>query len=318
MIIHRSVLLGETLSYLNVLSNHHYIDCTLGGGGHTEAMLEKNGPEGRVIAFELDGETIARTKKRLKRFGKRLIVIEDTFRNLVRVSDYELRITGVLYDLGTSMDLLKSSSRGFSFLTDEPLDMRFSVAQELTAADIVNGWREKEIADMIFRYGEERWSRRIARSIIERRAKNRVCTTRELVEAIESGIPARYRHGRIHCATRTFQALRIAVNDELGALEESLDGALRIVESGGRIVVISFHSLEDRIVKQVFKKNHITGTGRILTKKPIVPSEKEQTENPASRSAKLRALEIVVRDQGSGVRCQGAVITATRNPKPET
>lgn len=292
MILHKSVLLAEAIEYLNVLSNHHYIDCTLGGGGHTEAILERNGPDGCVIAFDLDAETIDRTKKRLKRFGKRLIVIHDSFRNIQRVAECGLPIAGALYDLGTSMDLLKSSGRGFSFLTDEPLDMRFSDAGDLTAADIVNGWKEKELADMIFRYGEERWSRRIARGIVERRGNHEIQTTKELVEIIEGAIPGKYRHGRIHCATRTFQALRIAVNDELGALEESLNTSIEIVDTGGRIVVISFHSLEDRIVKQFFKKIHIQKIGKILTKKPIIPSEEEREENPASRSAKLRALEL--------------------------
>ncbi|MDP2630586.1 MAG: 16S rRNA (cytosine(1402)-N(4))-methyltransferase RsmH [Candidatus Uhrbacteria bacterium] len=289
---HTPVLLNEAITYLNVLSNHHYIDCTLGGGGHTEAILERNGPDGCVIAFDLDSETIDRTKKRLKRFGKRLIIINDNFRNISRAADCSLAVSGVLYDLGTSMDLLKSSGRGFSFLTDEPLDMRFSDTGDLTAADIVNSLKEKELADMIFRYGEERWSRRIARRIVEHRVKNEIQTTKELVEIIEGAIPGKYRHGRIHCATRTFQALRIAVNDELGALEESLDKAVKIVDEAGRIVVISFHSLEDRIVKQFFKKNKIQGIGKILTKKPIVPSEEEEKENPASRSAKLRALEL--------------------------
>lgn len=292
MILHKSVLLAEAIEYLNVLSNHHYIDCTLGGGGHTEAILERNGPDGCVIAFDLDAETIDRTKKRLKRFGKRLIVIHDSFRNIHRVAECGLPIAGALYDLGTSMDLLKSSGRGFSFLTDEPLDMRFSDEGDLTAADIVNGWKEKELADMIFRYGEERWSRRIAHRIVEYRIKNRIQTTKELVEIIEGAIPGKYRHGRIHCATRTFQALRIAVNDELNALEDSLEKATRIVDGTGRIVVISFHSLEDRIVKQFFKKIHIQKIGKILTKKPIIPSEEEREENPASRSAKLRALEL--------------------------
>ncbi len=290
---HTPVLLNEAIGYLNVLSNHHYIDCTLGGGGHTEAILEKNGPKGSVIAFDLDAETIKRTKNHLKRFGKRLIVIEDTFRNMLNAKRSTLNASGVLYDLGTSMDLLKSSERGFSFLTDEPLDMRFSTEQDVTAADIVNREKEKELADIIFQYGEERWSRRIARGIVEYRGKSRIETTKELVDIIQHAIPGKYRHGRIHCATRTFQALRIAVNDELKALEESLERAVEMLNGGGRIVVISFHSLEDRIVKQFFKKMKMQGVGQILTKKPIVPSEEEQEENPPSRSAKLRALEIL-------------------------
>lgn len=281
----------EAVEYLNVLSNHHYVDCTLGGGGHTEAILEKNGPTGCVIAFELDSETIKRTKKRLKRFGKRLIVINDNFRNLQQVISTKLQPSGILYDLGTSMDLLKSSGRGFSFLLDEPLDMRFSDDTERTAAEIVNRWSEKEIADVIYQYGEERLSRRIAKLIVDERRKQRIATTKELVAIIERAFPPRLRHGRIHCATRTFQALRIAVNDELKNLQESLEKAVEIIHEG-RIVVISFHSLEDRIVKQFFKINKLKGIGKILTKKPLTPSEEEIRENPPSRSAKLRALEI--------------------------
>lgn len=292
-ILHRTVLKEEAVTHLNVLSHHHYVDCTLGGGGHAEAILERNGPDGTVIAFELDGETIARTQKRLKRFGTRLIVIEDTFANIQRVAKYGLLISGILYDLGTSMDLLKSSGRGFSFLADEPLDMRFSLLQDETAADIVNGMRESSLADLIYRYGEERLSRRIAHAIVEERRKKRIETTGHLVAVIESAVPGRYRRGRIHCATRTFQALRIAVNDELSALEESLERASALVEGNGKIVVISFHSLEDRVVKQQFKKIHQQGRGAIITKKPITPSEQEAEENPPSRSAKLRACEIL-------------------------
>jgi 16S rRNA (cytosine1402-N4)-methyltransferase len=291
-ILHRTVLREEAIQYLNVLSNHNYIDCTLGGGGHTESILEQSGPKGRVIAFDLDDETIRRTQKRLLRFGKRLIILNKNFRTILDVKDQTLPLHGVLYDLGTSMDLLKNSGRGFSFLTDEPLDMRFSDEQEITAEDIVNTWKEKDLADAIFRYGEERWSRRIAKGLVTARGKKRIQRTFELAEVIGHAIPGRYRHGRIHFATRTFQALRILVNDELGALEESLQGAVKVLEKGGRVVVISFHSLEDRIVKHFFKTVQIQGIGTILTKKPIIPTEEEMRENPASRSAKLRALEL--------------------------
>ncbi len=292
MIQHTPVLLNEAIDYLNVLSQRSYIDCTLGGGGHTESILEHNGPDGKVIAFELDSATIGRTKKRLKRFGKRLIIIEDSFRNIDRASGGKQAITGVLYDLGTSMDLLRSSGRGFSFASDEPLDMRFSIDQDETAADLVNRMKEKDLADTIYKYGEERLSRRIARAICEARKKKRIESTGELVHIIESAVPGAYRRGRIHCATRTFQALRIAVNHELDALRESLAAAVDIVEPGGRIVVISFHSLEDRIVKQFFRMQQLKGTGKILTKKPVTPRDEEIAINPASRSAKLRALEL--------------------------
>lgn len=292
-IIHETVLKEEAIGYLNVLSNHHYVDCTLGGGGHTEAILEENGPEGCVIAFELDADTIARTTKRLKRFGKRLVVIQDTFRNIGSIVSFGKQIFGVLYDLGTSMDLLKSSGRGFSFLIDEPLDMRFSVSSERTAADLIRTMREQNLADLIFRYGEERLSRRIAHAIVQTRTHDPIETTRELVAVIERAVPASYRRGRIHPATRTFQALRIAVNDELGCLSESLEQAVTLTESGGHVVVISFHSLEDRIVKQFFRVQKFKKTGVILTKKPVISSREEIEKNPASRSAKLRALELI-------------------------
>lgn len=292
-IVHETVLKGEAVWYLNVLSNHHYVDCTLGGGGHTEAILELNGPNGCVIAFELDADTIARTAKKLKRFGKRLVVIQDTFRNIGSIANSGKPISGVLYDLGTSMDLLKSSGRGFSFLADEPLDMRFSVSLERTAADLIRTMREQNLADLIFRYGEERLSRRIAHAIVQTRTHDPIETTRDLVAVIERAVPPSYRRGRIHPATRTFQALRIAVNDELGCLSESLEQAVTLTESGGHIVVISFHSLEDRIVKQFFRTQKLKKTGVILTKKPVIPSREEIEKNPASRSAKLRAFQIL-------------------------
>ncbi|MBI4252958.1 16S rRNA (cytosine(1402)-N(4))-methyltransferase RsmH [Candidatus Uhrbacteria bacterium] len=293
MIQHKTVLREEAIRYLGVLSNHHYVDCTLGGGGHTEAILDRNGTKGRVIAFELDADTIVRTKRRLKRFGARLIVVEDNFRSIGRVTEYGMPISGILYDLGTSMDLLKSSGRGFSFLVDEPLDMRFSLSTERTAADLIRTTRESELADLIFRYGEERLSRRIAHAIMQTRTHTSITTTRELVSVIERAVPPSYCRGRIHPATRTFQALRIAVNDELECLSESLEQAMALIERGGRIVVISFHSLEDRIVKQFFRIQKLKKTGIILTKKPITPSREEIEKNPNCRSAKLRALEIL-------------------------
>lgn len=291
MILHRSVLLDETIQLLNVLSNKHYVDCTLGGGGHAEAILERNGPKGSVIVFELDSQTIKRTSKRLSRFGSRLIVIRENFRNILQANSYKLQASGILYDLGLSTDVLKSSGRGFSFLADEPLDMRFDEREELRASDIVNSWRERDLADMIYAYGEERYSRRIAKAIVETRRKHRIEKTGDLVAVIEKAVPPPYRRGRIHCATRTFQAIRIAVNEELEGLKQSLTDAFEILESGGRIVVITFHSLEDRIVKHYFKSLSAEKKGVLLTKKPIVPTEEEVKLNPASRSAKLRGIQ---------------------------
>lgn len=292
MILHRTVLLQEALHYLDVRKNEHYIDATLGGGGHTESILERNDPEGKVIAFELDEETIMRTREKLKRFGKRLIIHHDSFRHIAAASENALPISGILYDLGLSTDLIKSSGRGFSFLQDEPLDMRFSLEQRETAAHIVNTLPEQKLANLIFRYGEERYSRRIARAIVSRRKQQRFSSTADLVSVIERTVPPPYRHGKIHCATRTFQALRIAVNDELGTLEKSLAAAVLLLERGGTIVVISFHSLEDRIVKLFFRVLAQQDRGEIITKKPIVASEEEVASNPNARSAKLRAIKI--------------------------
>jgi len=291
MSLHKTVLLDEAIHYLDVHSNENYIDCTLGGGGHTEAILKKNGPHGKVLALDLDLEALERMKMRSREYADRLILQESNFSHIQEMAtENEITpVSGILYDLGLSTDLIKASGRGLSFLADEPLDMRFSPKQDVTAAQIVNSWKEKDLADTIFAFGEERYSRRIAKVICEARKKQRISTTGELVELIRSAVPAHYRHGRIHCATRTFQALRIAVNDELGNLETSLQSALDLLKNKGRLIVISFHSLEDRIVKNFFKTNAKEHKGIILTKKPVIPSEKEIYENLASRSAKLRA-----------------------------
>lgn len=292
MMAHTTVLLKVAVDALNVRKNAHYIDCTLGGGGHTEEILRRSAPQGKVIAFELDEETIDEARNRLASFEDRLFIERESFRNLKAAARYSLPISGVLYDLGFSADLVKRSGRGFSFMYgDEPLDMRFDTRSRLRAEEIVNRWGERELADMIFRYGEERYSRRIARKILEARNTARIATTRELVRVIEVAVPAQYRHGRIHCATRTFQALRITVNDELGALEKSLSQALAIVEPRGRIAVISFHSLEDRIVKQMFRIWTTTGQGKQPIKKFIVSDSAEIEANPGARSAKLRVFE---------------------------
>lgn len=292
MILHTSVLPKEAIDLLDVHSNGSYIDCTLGGGGHTRSLLEQSAPNGRVLAFELDEETIEKTGKALKSFGKRLTIVRANFRaigSIARQNGFD-QVDGIIYDLGLSIDLLKDRGRGFSFLADEPLDMRFDADAQFIAKDLVNSWTEKEIADTIFQFGEERYSRRIAKSIVEARKKKRITTTGELTALIEKSVPGPYRRGRIHCATRTFQAIRIAVNDELGALEKSLEVAFDLLAPNGRIAVISFHSLEDRIVKHAFRAHAIAKRARLLTKKPIIPTPEEQASNPASRSAKLRGI----------------------------
>ena len=293
MVKHQSVMLGEAIEYLDVHSQIDYIDCTFGGGGYTRAILERNGPKGRVLAIDADEDTILRAHQTLKDFGSRLVVHCDNFRNLASVAKRSgfQNVGGIVYDLGLSSDLLSASGRGFSFLVDEPLDMRFSVRQEKMAAHLVNGLREEDLAHIIWTFGEERYSRRIAKAIIHTRKKQKILSTHQLRDSITASVPASYRHGRIHCATRTFQALRIAVNDELNALEESLGNAYDLLAYGGRIVVISFHSLEDRIVKHVFKQFQKEHRAHILTKKPIQSSQTEIRANPRSRSAKLRCIQ---------------------------
>lgn len=201
-------------------------------------------------------------------------------------------VSGIVYDLGLSTDLLAGSGRGFSFLTDEPLDMRFSSGDDgSTAADLVNGLKEQELMEILWRFGEERYGRRIAKAVCQARRKMRITSTASLVRVIASAVPAMYRRGKIHCATRTFQALRIAVNDELAALESSLKQSYQLLSPGGRIVVVTFHSLEDRIVKQSFKQFQKEQAAVIVTKKPIQPTLRKKQTNPKSRSAKLRCVQ---------------------------
>lgn len=290
-ILHKPVLLQEAIEFLAPQRNHHYVDATLGGGGHTEAILERNGPLGKVIAFELDDSTMRRTRVKLARFSSRLIIMRQNFRDLSALARLRIPISGILYDLGLSTDLIKKSGRGFSFLGQEPLDMRFSKSRMFDARTIINSYSEADLFHLLKEFGEERYARSIARRICETRKKKPILTTAELVAVIEKAVPGRYRHGRIHCATRTFQALRITVNDELENLRRSLASAIDLIEPSGRIVVISFHSLEDRIVKHFFRDCKINGKAAILTKKPRTATQEEIKNNPNARSAKLRAIQ---------------------------
>lgn len=290
MTTHRSVMPQEVLEYLNVRSNGEYVDCTLGGAGHTALILERNGPKGKVLGIDANPDALGQAAKQLKKYGKRLVLAQGNFRDVVHVVTRHgfSHVDGVLYDLGLSMDLLKRSGRGFSFQADEPLDMRLDPEQDLTAATIVNSWKEHDIADVIYQYGEERASRRIANAIVLARRKKRFETTFDLVSVIESVLS---RHGKSHPATKTFQALRIAVNDELGVIQRSLEDLSSILHTGSRVVIITFHSLEDRIVKNVFRDWGKAGTAKVLTKKVVMPVRQEILANPPSRSAKLRAIE---------------------------
>lgn len=291
---HQSVLLSEAVDALAIEQNDVVVDGTLGGAGHFELMLSKLGPQGTLIGIDADAEAIQRAEVVAKDAAPTIHLVEDNFRNLEQIlADKNIyAVSKVLLDLGWSSYHL-SRGRGFSFRADEPLLMTYGEPQAgMTAADMVNNASEEALSDLLYSLGEERFSRGIAKAIVRRRALAPITTTNALVEAVLEGTPGWYHHRRIHPATKTFQALRIAVNDELGALRDVLTASLARLESGGRIAVITFHSIEDRIVKGFFRDAAYNGQGCLLTKKPIVPSEEELALNPRARSAKLRVFEV--------------------------
>lgn len=271
------------------------VDATVGYGGHADFLLQQMGNDGVLVGIDQDDEALAYARVRLARFGHRAVLLKGNFVDVNRLlhSVNISSVDGILLDLGVSSPQLDDARRGFSFQTDGPLDMRMDQTSGRSAADLVNHLPESELADMIFHYGEERFSRRIARAIARARSVKPLETTGELVAVIRGAVPAGYRHGRIHFATRTFQALRIAVNRELEVLEPALRAGVGMLRSGGRIAVISFHSLEDRIVKQTFRA--LSGEEEpqvsVLTKKPQLPTDAECEANPRARSAKLRVAE---------------------------
>lgn len=306
--LHRPVLLPEALAYLQVRPGGRYIDATFGGGGHTRAILEASQLDGTVLALDADRKAISRAIELGERYPGRLTIRHANFAEIGAVAREAgfRQVDGVLLDLGLSSFQLASPERGFSFRSTGPLDMRFNQsAAGPTAADIVNTYAERDLAQLLFDYGEEPKARRIARAIVAAREAGRIETTAQLAALVERAAGGR-RGQPIHPATRTFQALRIAVNRELDVLQDALQRALDLLMPGGRLVVISFHSLEDRIVKTFFRArargcvcppevpvcicNHQPEL-RILTPKPIRPSEEEQALNPRSRSALLRAAE---------------------------
>jgi len=304
---HYPVLLEESIEFLNCRPGGFYVDCTLGMGGHAERIFEVSAPDGRLLAIDKDEEAIRVAEKRLASYKDRLTVVHEDYRMLRAILD-QIHLpepNGILVDLGPSMLQFTSPQRGFSFQQDGPLDMRMDQRQELTAASLVNRSSEEQLLKMIREYGEEPAARAITRKIIEERKKSSIETTGELVRVIES---AKHRKpaDKIHPATKTFQALRIAVNSELGGLDQFVFDAFDSLAQSGRLTVISFHSLEDRIIKQVFQflsaacrcskrlLQCICGgrpLSKMLTRKPVVAGEREIQENPASRSAKLRAIE---------------------------
>ena len=292
-ILHESVLSEEVLFWLSPKPGEIFVDGTLGGGGHAARILEKTGPQGRLIGFDRDPAALEEAGRVLKPFGERVTMICDNFKNIPnRLAGLGVRkVRGVLLDLGVSSMQLDAPDRGFSFKGDGPLDMRMDPSESLTAEAIVNHYKEEALREILWKWGEERFTRKIVRAIVGTRRRKKIKTTSELASVIAVAVPPFYRHGRIHPSTRTFQALRIAVNGELSALEDFLASVMGILDEGGRIVILSFHSLEDRIVKNAFRNFKNLKQGKILTKKPVVPSEEEMDENPRSRSAKLRALE---------------------------
>lgn len=284
---HLPVLLKEVLKYLDPRPGQNFVDCTFGFGGHALAILKKIKPAGKVLGIDSDKETLAQTEKR-----KNLILAQGNFADLERiVKEQKFQpINGILFDLGVSSWQIDKSRRGFSFQKDEPLDMRLDPGKNnLTAGQIVSSWEETELKKIFQEYGEERFSGRIARAICSIRQNKKIETTSQLVKIIKQAVPGRFQHGKRHFATRIFQSLRIAVNDELNNLESALNQSLDILESNGRLAVISFHSLEDRIVKNFFREQARKNNLKILTKKPVQPTEQEIKDNKRSRSAKLRA-----------------------------
>ena len=303
---HTPVLFAEAIESLLPMDGARYVDCTVGAGGHAAALLDAAGPRARLLGLDADPDDLAVALQSLAGFGERVRLVNANFRNLAEVADSEqfLPVDGVLFDLGMSSIQLEGSSRGFSFQRDAPLDMRFDPRQPTTAADIVNGAGEAELRKMLYEYGNERNAPRVARAIVKRRGAKRIETTKELSDLVISVLGPR-REG-IHSATKTFQALRIAVNEELESLREALPQALSILSKGGRLSVISFHSLEDRIVKEFMRYEASTcicppglpvcvcgkhATLKLIHRKPITPRPEELRLNPRARSAKLRVAE---------------------------
>jgi 16S rRNA (cytosine1402-N4)-methyltransferase len=295
---HIPVLVQEVVHFLRPRTQGIYVDATLGEGGHAEAVLRVSAPSGRLIGIDRDAEVLAVARRRLASFEARVDLVHGEAASLRSILDTlgVPLVDGILLDLGLSSYQLEIAERGFSFAREGPLDMRMNRMTEQTAARLINSLGEPELVDLIQRYGEERWARRIARAIVRARRRASLQTTRELAAIITQVIPPSARPPRIHPATRTFQALRIAVNQELSTLEECLSGAVACLSPGARLCVIAYHSLEDRIVKRTFQaltalQEHRLSQVQLLTRKPMRCSLAERQANPRARSAKLRVLE---------------------------
>lgn len=291
--MHIPVLLEEIISGLDLsrFKSGTVIDATLNNGGHTKALLERH-PNISVIGFDLDSDALTRAKMALTDFEKRVTFVHASYEAMKLHIRADTSIIGVIFDFGLSSEQLDSARRGFSFRYDEPLDMRFNQSSDaITAYDVVNTWSKETLIAIIRHFGEERYARRIAHAIVAHRAVTPIETTQALVTLIQEAVPASYRNGHVHPATRTFQAIRIAVNRELDVVEKGLHVAWDVLKPQGRIAAISFHSLEDRIVKRLFQEKRTMGEGMLITKKPIMAGEDELDVNPRARSAKLRILE---------------------------
>ncbi|MDG4655828.1 16S rRNA (cytosine(1402)-N(4))-methyltransferase RsmH [Ectobacillus antri] len=308
MFNHTTVLLKETVDGLHIKHDGIYVDCTLGGGGHSAYLLSQLSEAGRLIAFDQDDVALAHAREKFAAYGDRFMAVKSNFRYLKEVLQENgiAQVDGVLFDLGVSSPQLDTPERGFSYHHDAPLDMRMDQDASVSAYDVVNTWPYEKLVQIFFQYGEEKFSKQIARKIEAYREKQPIETTGQLVELIKEGIPAAARRTGGHPAKRVFQAIRIAVNDELGVFEEAIEAAIEVTKPGGRISVITFHSLEDRICKTTFKTHsslpplppglpmipdEFKPKLKLITRKPILPSEQELEENNRARSAKLRIAE---------------------------
>lgn len=292
---HIPVLQKEVIEYLDPKPDENFIDCTINGGGHSLQILEKTSPNGKILGIDMDSKVLGNLKEKIQgtKFKNRLILVNDNYISIEKIARENKfkNISGVLMDVGFSSWHVDESKRGFTFMKNEPLDMRYDLKNQLTAEKILNFWSEPDIERILREFGEENFSRQISKEIINARRIRPIRSTLQLVEILKRALPARQRAGKINFSTKTFQALRIAVNDELENLEKTLPKTLEILKLGGRLAVISFHSLEDRIVKNFLKNKFIDGQLDILTEKPIEPSREEIIINPRSRSAKMRVAQ---------------------------
>lgn len=292
-VLHTPVMVKEILDYLNLRPRQIIVDATIGTAGHSLAMLERILPGGRLIGIDRDQESLAVAKERLHQFSESCEFVHGNFMDIDNIlkSINIKKIDGILFDLGVSSFQLEDPNRGFSFQSEGPLDMRLDRTSFISAYDLVNNLNQEELSSLLLTFGQERWHNRIARFLVRERERKPIATTLQLSDIVLRAMPYRYRYSRIHPATRTFQAVRIAVNRELEALEIALAKSVELLNKGGRICIISFHSLEDRVAKFSFRRFNAEGKTNIITAKPLTPTSEETKENRSSRSSKLRVAQ---------------------------